>query len=105
MTPEQFLEQLDSNSKVFDISVDYEFTEEQLILFAKLYHKKMCKLDKDKDGIALSPEIAGKILKARDAFVEGDYDNVWHWIYSIASPNYDKTDPWEELEKIAQEIN
>jgi len=49
-------------------------------------------------------DIAEKILKARDSFVEKDYDEVWHWLYSIASPNYDKIEPWEELEKIAGRI-
>jgi hypothetical protein len=50
---------------------------------------------------SLPPDVAEKILKARDAFVERDYDEVWHWLYSIASPNYDKTEPWEDLERMA----
>lgn len=50
---------------------------------------------------SLPPDVAEKILKARDAFVEKDYDEVWHWLYSIASPNYDKTEPWEDLERMA----
>jgi hypothetical protein len=49
----------------------------------------------------LPPDVSEKILKARDAFVEKDYEEVWHWLYSIASPNYDKTDPWEDLERMA----
>lgn len=43
MTPKEFLEQLNPNSKVFDLSVDYEYTEEQLLLFAKLYHESELK--------------------------------------------------------------
>ena len=50
---------------------------------------------------SLPPDVAEKILRARDAFVERDYDEVWHWLYSIASPNYDKTEPWEDLERMA----
>jgi len=50
---------------------------------------------------SLPPDVAEKILKARDAFVEKDYNEVWHWLYSIASPNYDKTEPWKDLERIA----
>ena len=50
---------------------------------------------------SLPPDVAEKILKARDAFVERDYDEVWYWLYSIASPNYDKTEPWEDLERMA----
>lgn len=43
MTPEEFLLQLNPNSKVFDLSVDYKYTEEQLVLFAKLYHESELK--------------------------------------------------------------
>lgn len=50
---------------------------------------------------SLPPDVAEKILKVRDAFVKRDYDEVWHWLYSIASPNYDKTEPWEDLERMA----
>lgn len=40
-----------------------------------------------------------KILDMRDALVQEDYDEVYHILYSIASPNFDKLEPWEELEK------
>jgi hypothetical protein len=43
MTAEEFLEQLNPHSKVFDLSVDYKYTEEQLVLFAKLYHESELK--------------------------------------------------------------
>lgn len=43
MTPEEFLQQLNPHSKVFDLSVDYKYTEEQLVLFAKLYHESELK--------------------------------------------------------------
>lgn len=49
----------------------------------------------------LPSDVAEKILKARDAFVEKDYNEVWHWLYSIASPNYDKPNPWDDLERMA----
>lgn len=39
MTPEEFLQQLNPHSRVFDLSIDYKYTEEQLVLFAKLYHE------------------------------------------------------------------
>jgi hypothetical protein len=51
--------------------------------------------------VSLPPDVAEKILKARDSFVEKDYDEVWHWLYSIASPNFDKTEPWKDLERVA----
>jgi dihydroneopterin aldolase len=47
-------------------------------------------------------DVAEKILRARDAFVMKDYNEVWHWLYSIASPNHDKPEPWEDLERIAR---
>lgn len=43
MTPKEFLYQLNPHSKVFDLSVDYKYTEEQLVLFAKLYHESELK--------------------------------------------------------------
>lgn len=43
MTPGEFLQQLNPHSKVFDLSVDYKYTEEQLVLFAKLYHESELK--------------------------------------------------------------
>jgi hypothetical protein len=43
MTAEEFLQQLNPNSRVFDLSIDYKYTEEQLVLFAKLYHKSELK--------------------------------------------------------------
>ena len=46
-------------------------------------------------------DMAMGILKARDAFVRDDFDEVWHSLYKIASPNFDKIEPWDELEKIA----
>ena len=39
---------------------------------------------------------AGWINKFKD-----DFDEVWHSLYKIASPNFDKIEPWDELEKIA----
>ena len=48
-------------------------------------------------------ETAYKIIKMRDAFVEKDFDEVWHWLYQMASPNFDKSsdEVWVELEQLA----
>jgi hypothetical protein len=43
MTPEEFLQQLNPHSRVFDLSIDYKYTEDQLVLFAKLYHESELK--------------------------------------------------------------
>ena len=43
MTAKDFLKELPEYSKIFDLSIDYQYTEEQLILFAEMYHKKQVK--------------------------------------------------------------
>lgn len=53
------------------------------------------------DQQQIPKDVAEKILKVRDAFIERDPSEAWHWLYNIASPNYDKKEPWEELEMIA----
>ena len=68
----------------------------------EMYHVEQLRIGICAVSSSLPPDVAEKILKARDAFVEQDYDEVWHWLYSIASPNYDKTEPWEDLERMAR---
>tara|TARA_R110002096_G_scaffold412192_1_gene612615 strand:- start:1469 stop:1717 length:249 start_codon:yes stop_codon:yes gene_type:complete len=43
MTAKDFLKELPEYSKIFDLSIDYQYTEEQLILFAEMYHKSEVK--------------------------------------------------------------
>jgi hypothetical protein len=43
MTPEEFLNQLTPQSKVFECRLNYNFTEDQMLLFAKLYHQNEAK--------------------------------------------------------------
>jgi len=52
----------------------------------------------------MTQEEAEKILKVRDAIIEQDYNEAWHWLYSIASPGFDKLEPWEELENLASKL-
>lgn len=47
----------------------------------------------------LSDDVVEKILKARDALVMNDCDEAYHQLYGIASVQYDKYFPWEEMEK------
>lgn len=51
----------------------------------------------------MKPEIAKRILAARDALVKNDIDEAYHQIYLIASPNVDKDadQVWAGLEAIA----
>jgi hypothetical protein len=57
MTAEEFLQQLNPNSRVFDLSIDYKYTEEQLVLFAKLYHKSELKKMRVTDVSGLSEHL------------------------------------------------
>jgi hypothetical protein len=43
MNAREFLNQLNPNSHVFELSVDYRYTESQILLFAKLYHESELK--------------------------------------------------------------
>jgi cell division protein FtsB len=50
---------------------------------------------------------AGFILKVRDALVENDVEDAFHWLYQIASPNFDKysDEVWKEIEELATTLN
>jgi len=52
-----------------------------------------------------SPSVAKKLLIIRDALIKKDYEEAYHQLYSIASPNFDKNcdEVWDELEKIAKQ--
>lgn len=54
-----------------------------------------------KQSAGVSKELAIKILAIRDEFAKCDYDEAYHILYSIASPEFNKDEPWKELEKIA----
>jgi len=49
----------------------------------------------------LTKEQATLILKIRDQLALNDVDGAYHCLYQIVSPNFDKTDSWEEIERIA----
>ena len=57
----------------------------------------------------ISPRVAKLIIQIRDLFIEAKdtpldtMEEIWHFLYQIASPNYDKLceDVWSELEEIA----
>jgi hypothetical protein len=58
----------------------------------------------------ISPRVAKLIIQIRDLFIEAKdtpldtMDEIWHLLYQIASPNYDKLSDcvWKEIESIAQ---
>lgn len=43
------------------------------------------------------------LLKVRDALAENDQNEAYHWLYQIASPNFDKDsdEVWKEIEVLA----
>lgn len=45
--------------------------------------------------------IALQVLRVRAALVLKDYDEANHQLYAIASPMFDKLEPWAQLERIA----
>lgn len=57
----------------------------------------------------MSPRVAKLIIQIRDLFIEAKdtpldtMEEIWHFLYQIASPNYDKecSDVWSELELLA----
>jgi len=55
-------------------------------------------------AIAFSPDTAKKLLECRDLLIESENDNseqVYHILYSIASPKFDKIKTWDEMERLA----
>jgi len=61
----------------------------------------------------MSPRVAKLILQMRDIYIQAytiddpNVEEMWHLLYQIASPNYDKLsdDIWSEIEKIAKGLN
>lgn len=50
------------------------------------------------DPAEIPPDVARKILAARDALIKGDVDAAYHALYAIANPGFDSYDPWNALE-------
>lgn len=69
MTARDFLKELPVYSKIFDLSIDYQYTEEQLILFAEMYHKKQVK--------TLNIDDVSNCLHENQVMRQGDGD-VYH---------------------------
>lgn len=47
----------------------------------------------------IPPDVAKKILAARDALIVNHTDEAFHQLYSIADPKFESYEPWEILEK------
>lgn len=62
MTAYEYLKKIDKDDEIFNAADEYEYTEEQLIRFAELYHKRMVLLTR------FSKECP-------DCFGEGGFEN------------------------------
>jgi hypothetical protein len=45
------------------------------------------------------------LLRVRDEFAKGKDGDPYHELYRIASPDFDKYEPWAELERIAEYVD
>ena len=53
----------------------------------------------------MSPRVAKLLLKIRDEIAKENISEAYHALYEIASPDFDKTEPWENIERIAKAEN
>jgi len=61
-------------------------------------------LKESSDAKLITPDVAEKILRARDSLVAGDSDEAYHWLYQIADPKVNKVGletVWKDLEHSA----
>ena len=50
------------------------------------------------DPLQLPNDIKRKLIIIRNNLVKREYEEAYHVLYSIASPNFDKPNAWEDLE-------
>ena len=54
------------------------------------------------ETIVMLPETAKNIIAVRDAYISGDMEDVWHFLYKVADNECEKLEPWKELEELAE---
>lgn len=61
------------------------------------------KVDRYREALEaeMSPRVASLLIKVRDEIAKENISEAYHALYQIASPDFDKTEPWEKVEKIA----
>lgn len=61
-----------------------------------------CTSGEDCNGDCIIPAwVAQRLLKIKDALVRDDRDEAYHWLYSIACPDFSSYHPWIGLEDFA----
>lgn len=90
--------------KLYEEGKDYEvseYSDEN-----RIHQIEVIPIPKEDDlpacGSTVPKWIAQHILLARAAYIKGDYDEVWHQLYSIADPEFSSLTPWKALEEIAK---
>jgi hypothetical protein len=72
--------------------------------YAKVDFKKVIRLIPEVEGSQedeMSSRVARLLLKIRDEIARVNISEAYHALYEIASPDFDKTEPWENIERIA----
>ena len=54
------------------------------------------------ETVLMLPETAKNIIAVRDAYIRGDMEDVWHFLYKVADNECEKLNPWKELEELAE---
>lgn len=52
----------------------------------------------------IPPDVAKKILAARDALIVNNTEEAFHQLYSIADPTFTDNHPWRVLEKQSNDL-
>lgn len=69
-----------------------------------LLHDMLDKIEKELPTWYVPRWIAQRVIAARDANVEKDYNEVYHQLYTIADPEFSKfaDDTWKDLESLGK---
>lgn len=51
--------------------------------------------------LGVTPEVARKLLKVREACANSDINDAWYWLTKIADPEIESLTPWAKLEAAA----
>lgn len=51
----------------------------------------------------IPPRVAFQVLAVKQALVEKNIEEAYHQLYQIASPDFNKYEPWAELEELAKQ--
>jgi len=103
MTKEEILATKPSiDGKMNDLLFEYTDVIEAMGEYASALQSENERLKAEREWI--SPEVADKIIRARDAIVEDDYTEAYHQLCLIADPTLCNLNHWKRLERIADNL-